>query len=184
MVCNASTSTFPDNTLAKFTTLLPSSLVLHATCEVAMVELTWPGCTENVTEGLFSYQLLRDEENRDTSTQETTVDRPRFGNGLVFMYVPRNLLNPDSSTLEEFSSEKFLSITKGCYSSVNPILQSMCDNLCSSVGRGISQLPLSWDICKVSQLLHLKFSTTLKKRKQSLSEPFPNICKTYSFWNT
>ena len=180
LVSNASMSTFPDNTLAKFTTLLPQSLVLHGTWEVALVELSWPGLIENVTEGLFSYQLNRDEQNRDTSTQETIVDRPRFGNGMVSMYVPRNLLKRNSSTLEEFSPEKYFSITKGCYSSVNSILQSMCDNICSSVGWNISQLPLSWDICGASQLLHLKFNTTSNKenkkiRLKALSEDLKNI---------
>ena len=180
LVSNASKSTFPDNTLAKFTTLLPQSLVLHGTWEVALVELSWPGLIENVTEGLFSYQLNRDEQNRDTSTQETIVERPRFGNGMVSMYVPRNPLKRNSSTLEEFSPEKYFSITKGCYSSVNSILQSMCDNLCSSVGWDISQLPLSWDICEASQLLHLKFNTTLNKenkkiRLKAVSEDLKNI---------
>ena len=66
LVSNASMSAFPDNTLAKFTTSLPQSLVLHGTWEVALVELSWPGLIENVTEGLFRYQLNRDERNRDT----------------------------------------------------------------------------------------------------------------------
>ena len=181
LVSNASMSTFPDNTLAKFTTLLPQSLVLHGTWQVALVELSWPGLIENVTEGLFSYQLNRDEQNRDTSTQETIVERPRFGDGMVSMYVPRNLLKRNISMLEEeFSPEKYLSITKGCYSSVNSILQSMCENRCSSVGWDISQLPLSCDICEASQLLHLKFKTTSNKenkkiRLKAVSEDLKNI---------
>ena len=44
----------------------------------------------------------------------------------------------------------------------------MCDNLCSSVGWDISQLPLSWDICEASQLLHLKFSTTSNKEEKKI----------------
>ena len=185
LVSNASMSTFPDNTLANFTTLLPQSLVLHGSWEVAWVELSWPGLIENVT-CLFSYQLNRDEQNRDTSTQETIVEWPRFGNGMVSIYVPRNLLKRNSSTLEEeFSAEKYFSITKGCYSSDNSILQSMCDNFCSSVGWDISQMPLSWEICEASQLLHPN-STRLqiKKTKKSDSKPFPRIWKTYSVWNT
>ena len=97
------------------------------------------------------------------------------------MYVTRNLLKRNISTLEEdFSPEKFFSITKGCYSSVNSILQSMCDNLCSSVGWDISQLSLSWDIYEASQLLHLKFSTTSNKetkkvRLKAVSKGLKNI---------
>ena len=133
------------------------------------MELSWPALIENVTEGLFSYQLNRGEQSRDTSTQETVVERPRFGNGMVSMYVSRNLLKRNSSTLEEeFSPEKYFSITKGCYSSVNSILHSMCDNLCSSVGCNISQLPPSWDICEASQLLHLKFNTTSNKENRKI----------------
>ena len=123
LVSNASMSTFSDNTIAKITTWLPQSLVLHGTWEVALVELSWPDLVENVTEGLFSYQLIRNEENRDTSTQETIVERPRFGNGMVSMYVPSNLLKRNTSKPEEeFSPEKFFSLTKGCYSSANSIL--------------------------------------------------------------
>ena len=141
-------------------------------------KLSWPGLIENVTEGLFSYQLNRDEQNRDTTTQETIVERPRFGNGMTSMYVPTNLLKLNSSTLEEkFSPEKYFSIEKGCYSSVNSILQSMCDNFCSIVGWDISQMPLSWDICEASQLQHLKRLQT-KKTKKIDSKPFPKIWKT------
>ena len=172
-------STFPDNTLANFTTLLPQSLVFHGTWEVALVELSRPGLIENVTEGLFSYQLNRDKRNRDTSTQESIVERPGFGNEMVSKCVPRNLLKRNSSRLEEeFSPEKFFSTTKGCYSSVNSILQSMCDNLCSSVGWDISPLPVSWDICEAFQSLHFKLNTTSNEEKKSdsaVSEDLKNI---------
>ena len=108
------------------------------------------------------------------------VERLRFGNEMVSMYVPRNLLKRNSSTEEKFFPEKYFSITKGCYSSVNSILQSMCDNHCSSVGWDISQLPLSWDIREASQLLHLKFNTTSNKenkkiRLEAVSEDLKNI---------
>ena len=83
MVSNASMSTFSDNTLNKFTTLLPQSLVLHCALEVALVELSWPGLIESVTEGLFSFQLNR--EKRDTLTQKSD-ERPGFGNGMVSIY--------------------------------------------------------------------------------------------------
>ena len=87
------------------------------------MELSWPGLKENVTEGLLSHQLSRQEQNRDTSTQESTVERPRFVNGMVSMYVPRNLLERNISTLGEgFSPESFFSETKSCYNSVNSIL--------------------------------------------------------------
>ena len=180
LVSNVSISKFPDNTPAKFTTLLPPSLVLHGTWKVALVELSWPGLIENVTEGLFSYQLNRDEQNRDTSTRAPIVERPRFVNGMDSMYVPRNLPKRNSSTLEEeFSPEKYFSITKGCYSSVNSILQSMCDNLCSSFEWDISQLPLSWDICEASQLLHLKFNPSNEENKKirlkAVSEDLKNL---------
>ena len=44
----------------------------------------------------------------------------------------------------------------------------MCDNLCSKVGWDISQLPLSWDICEASQLLHLNFNTTSNKENKKI----------------
>ena len=153
----------------QFTTSLPQSLVLHGTWEVALMKLSWPSLIENVTEGLFSYQLSQDKQNRHTSTQETNNEWPRLGNGMVPMYVPRNLLKRNSSTLEEeISTEKFFSITKGCYSSTNSVLQSICDNLCSIVAWDISQVPLSWDMCEAPQLLHLKFSSTSNNEKKKI----------------
>ena len=161
LVSDASMSTFPDNTLAKCTTLLPQSLVFQSSWEVALVELSWPV----LIEGLSSSQLNRDE-NFDTSLQEF-IERPRFGHGMVSQYVRRNMLKRNCSTLQEkFSPEKFSSITKGCYTAVNSILQSMCDNLCSSLGWNISPLPLSWDLCEASQLLRLSFSTTSNQKRK------------------
>ena len=170
-VSSVSMLAFPDNTLAKFTTLLPQSLVLHGTWEFAFLELPWPDLIENVTEGLFSCQLDRDKQNRFTSTQETIVERPSFGNGMVSMYAPRNRpFKRNNSTMEEDSSwMMFFSITKGCYSSGNSILQSMCDNLCNNVAWHISLMPLSWDVCEASQLLHLNFSTTSSKEKKTIT---------------
>ena len=69
LVSDASMSTFPDSRLAKFTTLLPQSLILHGNWEVTLLQLSWPGFIENV-KGLFSYQQDRKEENRDKSTQK------------------------------------------------------------------------------------------------------------------
>ena len=98
---------------------------------------------------------------------------------MVSMYFPRNLLKRNSSTLEErFSPEKFLSITKGCHTSVNSILQSMCDNLCSSVGWDISQLPLSWDIAKLLSYCTSNSARPQIKKKiplRAVSEDLKNI---------
>ena len=58
--------------------------------------------------GQFSFQLNPEEDKRGTSTQETIVELPPFGDRLVSMYVPRNLLEWNSSTLEEeFSPQTF-----------------------------------------------------------------------------
>ena len=101
LISSASASTNPDNALANFTTVPPQSLNLQGTWEVALVELSCAGLIENVTEDLFNNHLNRNDEIRDTTTQKTIIERPHFGNRMVSMYVPRRLLQRNSSALDE-----------------------------------------------------------------------------------
>ena len=47
LVSNASMTTFPENTLSHFTTLLPQQLNLSGFLEVALVEIAWPAAIQN-----------------------------------------------------------------------------------------------------------------------------------------
>ena len=55
-------STFPDNTHAKFTTLLTHPIQLMRDWEVAIVEMSWPSLVQNVFQGNFSYQFINSKK--------------------------------------------------------------------------------------------------------------------------
>ena len=66
LVSNASMTTFPESSLAQFTTLLPEAMQLQGTWEVAVVEISWSNLIKNVTEGKFTDQKV------DTLTTEAS----------------------------------------------------------------------------------------------------------------
>ena len=59
LVSNASMTTFPESSLAHFTTLLPEEMQLQGTWEVAVVEISWSNLIKNVTEGKFTVKKSR-----------------------------------------------------------------------------------------------------------------------------
>ena len=61
MVSNASMTTFCENTLSQFTTLLPQQLNLSGFWEVAVAQNAWPAAIENITYGQFKYPLAAEE---------------------------------------------------------------------------------------------------------------------------
>ena len=66
LVSNASSSVYPDNTLASFTNFLPEQLYLDGDWEVALLEITYPALYNNITEGNF---LVRTTEKYFQKTQ-------------------------------------------------------------------------------------------------------------------
>ena len=113
--------------------------------------------------------------------KKLSLKHPRFGNGLVSMYVPRNLLKRNSSTLEEFSPEKYFSITKGCYSSVNSVSSNPCATTSAAVLDGISvNCHLAGTFAKhpsycTSNSTRLQIKKTKKIRLKAVSEDLKNI---------
>ena len=57
LVSNVSLTTFPENTLSHFTTLLPQQLNLIVFWEMALVEIAWPAKIQNITYGQFNYRV-------------------------------------------------------------------------------------------------------------------------------
>ena len=51
-------TTFPENSLAHSTTLLPEQMQLQGTWEVAVVEILWSILIKNLTEGQFTVQKI------------------------------------------------------------------------------------------------------------------------------
>ena len=147
LVSNASTSTFRDNTLANFTTLLPHPIQLMGDWEVAIVEMSWPNLAQNVLQGNFSYQFINCQEK--DARPPPRHRRP----GMVTMYTPNKSLG------ESFAPPSVVNKKRGIYSSIDLIMDSICkqvfrDNLASSS----KQFPISWKIDAQTQTLRVKFS--------------------------
>ena len=54
-------TTFPENTLSQFTTLLPQQLKLSGFWEVALVEIAGPAAIQNRTYGQFKYRVAAEK---------------------------------------------------------------------------------------------------------------------------
>ena len=59
-------ATFPENTLAHFTSLLPQKINLTGFWEVALAEIAWPVAIQNITSGHFKYRAAPE-------AQKTTI---------------------------------------------------------------------------------------------------------------
>ena len=122
LVSNASMTTFPENSLAHFTTLLPEEMQLQGTWEVAVVEISWPNLIKNVTEGKFTVQKV------ETLTTEASSRKRHpyrgYTPGLVTMSDPRKRTH---SILQEnkLEKEKPHSIPCGCYPTIDCLLDTI-----------------------------------------------------------
>lgn len=150
LVSNASMSTFPDNTLADFSTLLPNSLNLSGSWEVAIVEISWPDSIQNVTEGRFSYQVAK-----SPSIAKVIPVRPQ--SGMVSMINPLEHFNQRKKATSSFQPEQFVSIPKGCYPSVDSILQVIYTNMSEIAGWDTDKTKFKWKISPTTQLLQTTF---------------------------
>ena len=153
LVSNASMTTFPENSLAHFTTLLPEEMQLQGTWEVAVVEISWSNLIKNVTEGKFTVQKV------ETLTTEA-ISRKRhphrsYTPGLVTMSDPRKRTH---SILQEnqFEKEKPHSIPCGCYPTIDCLLDTIFRQIFSKADHAI--LPVEWNICPISQILNVNFT--------------------------
>lgn len=73
LVSNCSMATYPENSLAHFTNLLPNPIELDRTgggCwQVALLEISWPSVVHNVTDGRIEV-ILSDDDDDDQEEQE------------------------------------------------------------------------------------------------------------------
>ena len=80
LISNACTTTFPENTLSQFTTLLPQQLTLKGSWEVALSEIAWPASTKNITSDQFKYRLamvMALKDNESGSSHEVRKNKRR-----------------------------------------------------------------------------------------------------------
>ena len=140
-------STFPDYTLANFTTLLPHPLQLMGDWEVAIVELSWLSLVQNVLQGNFSYQFINCQG-------EDARPPPRHCRpGMVTMYTPNKYLG------QTFAPPAVENIKHGIYSSIDLIMDSICKQVFrNKLASSSKQFPISWKIDAQKQTLRVKFS--------------------------
>ena len=143
LVSNASMATFPNNTLAQFTTLLPQQLSLSGSWEVAVSEISWPSAIQNITCGEFKYQLRQAQPDDKEEQGEKTRKRAY---GLVTMYTPPKI--------EDHIEERTCSIKPGLYSTVDQILESIFKKVFPNAA---AKLPVTWKVDKCSQTLKVYF---------------------------
>ena len=136
---NASTATFPNNTMAQFTTSLPQQLSLSGSWEVAVSEISWPSAIQNVTCGEFKYQLKPAQPDNKEEQGERTRNRAF---GLVTMYTP-----PKN---EDHIEERTGSTKPGLYLTVDQILESISKKVFPIAA---AKLPVTWKVDKSSQTL-------------------------------
>ena len=112
-------TTFPENLLSQFTTLLPQELNLSGFREVALVEIAGPAAIQNITYGQFKCRVAA-EKSQDYGGGDSSVNRKRKLSerpyGMVALYQP-----PIRSVQETFV-EKITNMKPFVYLSVDQIL--------------------------------------------------------------
>ena len=129
LVSNASSSIYPDNTLASFTNFLPEQLYLDGDWEVALLEITYPALYNNITEGKFWYVPQR-STSKKSNNEET-----------------REALN------ESYES---VTILPGMYLSLDEIFQSMNDALRL---RNRQSVELKWKVDSITRHCEIELAS-------------------------
>ena len=129
LVSNASSSIYPDNTLASFTNFLPEQLYLDGDWEVALLEITYPALYNNITEGKFWYVPQR-STSKKSNNEET----------------------------REASNESYESVTilPGMYLSLDEIFQSMNDALRL---RNRQSVELKWKVDSITRHCEIELAS-------------------------
>ena len=121
-------ATFPENTLAQFTSLLPQKLNLTGFWEVALAEIAWPAAKQNITSGHCKYRVApearKDKNNSNSSTSSSTDTRKRKLNAKPYGMV--TMCKLPIRPVQEVIIEKVGSIKPGVYQTVEQILRSIC----------------------------------------------------------
>ena len=129
LVSNASSSIYPDNTLASFTNFPPEQLYLDGDWEVALLEITYPALYNNITEGKFWYVPQR-STSKKSNNEET-----------------REALN------ESYES---VTILPGMYLSLDEIFQSMNDALRL---RNRQSVELKWKVDSITRHCEIELAS-------------------------
>ena len=82
LISNSSTETFPNNTLATFSNLLPRVIDLNKSKglrQVALSEISWPSNVKNVTSGIVEINCAQNEESETDEEEEDQDEAANAG---------------------------------------------------------------------------------------------------------
>ena len=142
LLFNASMATFPEITLADFTSsLLPQQRNLTGFWEVAPVEIAWAAAIQNIACGHFKYRVAPEaQKDNDISDSSGSTDT-RKGKLNARPYGMVAMCELPIRPVEKAIIEKVGNINPGVYLSVDQILRSICKKKFSGArGREVSFL--------------------------------------------
>ena len=153
LLSNASMATFPENTLAHFTSLLPHQLNLTGFWEVALAEIAWPAAMQNITSGHFKYRVAPEARKDNDFSNSSTDTRKRKLNARPYGKV--TMCELPKRPVQEAIIEKVGSIKPGVYQTVDQILRSICRKIFR--GHVDDKFPLSWKLDAALEALKLYY---------------------------
>ena len=180
LISNSSTETFPNNTLATFSNLLPRVIDLNKSkglWQVALLEISWPSNVKNVTSGIVEINCAQNEESETDEEEEDEDEAANAGeleapiepaiNKEVFVPISRRKRKPIWTTRvdEEDHPPKKISIPQGIYQSADQVLEKICERVYNS--RKQQTWPIEWSVSRHSQLLRIRPAAAAAKRDRS-----------------
>ena len=180
LISNSSTETFPDDTLATFSNLLPRVIDLSKSeglWQVALLEISWPSNVKNVTSGIVELNCAQNEESETDEEEEDEDEAANAGELKApiepaihkegFVTISRRKRKPISTTRFDVEDPppKKISIPQGIYQSADQVLEKICERVYNS---GKQQTwPIAWSVSRHSQLLRIRPAAAAAKRDRS-----------------
>ena len=171
LVSNASMTTFPENTLSQFTTLLPQQLNLSGFWEVALAEIAWPAAIQNKTNGQFKYRVAADKSQNYGGGDSSENRKRKLSQrpyGMVTMYQP--LIR----SVQETFVKNITNIKPGVYIGVDQILLSICKKI--FVRTEVDKFLLSWKLDAPSEALEVYYEGN---KQECFWKPYPKTYRTF-----
>ena len=160
LISNSSTDTFPNNTLATFTNLLPTVIDLNKSkglWQVALLEMSWPSKIKNVTNGMIEVEYFQNEattEFEEESDVESSPIEPS-SNTSLFLPISRRRRKPSRPRANGSATRPTkMKIPQGNYQSTYTLLQKICEKIFKS--KEPDSWPFEWSVSEHSQLLRVR----------------------------
>ena len=160
LISNSSTNTYPGNTMASFTNLLPKTIDLNkkfGRWQVALLEISWPAKFQNVTQGLLETNHGESEssedDNDDHDDDGDKVIEPTSADEL-YVDIGRRRRRPTGATDSPAKiSNSRCTIDTGYYPSIDHLMSKIFVK--SFRSRHATDWPYNWCISSHSQKLKI-----------------------------